>query len=318
MPATISKELLTGLLRGQLGFNGLIITDATHMVGLTSKMKRSEFVPYVIEAGCDMVLYYRDKDEDVENFKAGLESGLLSRERFDEALTRVLAMKAMLKLHRKQKEGTLMPPKEELSVIGCQEHRKKANEIIDNAITLVKNTRNQLPLTPETHKRIMLYSIDSTPAVMRSMMGGGQDTAESMMKEYLEEAGFSVTVFTPEGKNGKQLLAGTPVKAFVSQFDAVILVANVSGFSQSNERRLHWSMPMGPDIPWYVHEVPTIFISLASPFHLADVPQVKTYINCYDKNEHTLDALVEKLLGRSEFAGTDPVDSFCGMMDTRI
>ncbi len=61
-------------------------------------------------------------------------------------------MKAMLKLHRKQKEGTLMPPKEELSVIGCQEHRKKANEIIDNAITLVKNTRNQLPLTPETHK----------------------------------------------------------------------------------------------------------------------------------------------------------------------
>ena len=41
-------------------------------------------------------------------------------------------------------------------------------------------------------------------------------------------------------------------------------------------------------------------------------------INCYDKNEHTLDALVEKLLGRSEFTGTDPVDSFCGMMDTRI
>ena len=80
-----------------------------------------------------------------------------------------------------------------------------------------------------------------------------------------------------------------------------------------------WKMSKGtPDIPWYVHEVPTIFISLASPFHLADVPQVKTYINCYDKNEHTLDALVEKLLGRSEFAGTDPVDSFCGMMDTRI
>lgn len=318
MPATISKELLTGLLRGQLGFNGLIITDATHMVGLTSKMKRSEFVPYVIEAGCDMVLYYRDKDEDVENFKAGLESGLLSRERFDEALTRVLAMKAMLKLHRKQKEGTLMPPKEELSVIGCPEHRKKANEIIDNAITLVKNTRNQLPLTPETHKRIMLYSIDSTPAVMRSMMGGGQDTAESMMKEYLEEAGFSVTVFTPEGKNGKQLLAGTPVKAFVSQFDAVILMANVSGFSQSNERRLHWSMPMGPDIPWYVTELPTVFVSVNNPFHLIDVPMVPTYINAYSPDRDVIRQVVDKITGKSEFKGRSTVDAFCGAWDTRL
>lgn len=57
--------------------------------------------------------------------------------------------------------------------------------------------------------------------------------------------------------------------------------------------------------------------SLSCPFHLADVPQVKTYINTYDKNEHTLEALVEKLLGRSEFVGVDPVDSFCGLPDTR-
>ena len=97
--------------------------------------------------------------------------------------------------------------------------------------------------------------------------------------------------------------------------DRLAEITNLFGVTQ----RINWKMSKGtPDIPWYVHEVPTIFISLASPFHLADVPQVKTYINCYDKNEHTLDALVEKLLGRSEFAGTDPVDSFCGMMDTRI
>lgn len=318
MPATIAKELLQDLLREQLGFNGLIITDATHMVGLTSKMKRSEFVPSVVECGCDMILYYRDKDEDVESLKAGLTNGLLSQERLEDAVTRVLGMKAMLKLHKKQAAGTLMPPAEGISVVGCKEHADKANEVIDQSITLVKNTKNQLPLKPETHKRIMLYSIDSTPEIMRKMMGNSAPTPESLMKEYLEEAGFEVSTFSPAGKNGKQLLAQTPVKAFVSSYDAVVLVANVSGFSQSNERRLHWSMPMGPDIPWYVTELPTVFVSVNNPFHLIDVPMVPVYINAYSPERDVIRQVVDKITGKSEFKGRSTVDAFCDAWDTRI
>ncbi len=80
MPATISKELFNRSAPRAAGIQWSHHYGC-HPYGRTYiKMKRSEFVPYVIEAGCDMVLYYRDKDEDVENFKAGLESGLLSRE----------------------------------------------------------------------------------------------------------------------------------------------------------------------------------------------------------------------------------------------
>ena len=127
-----------------------------------------------------------------------------------------------------------------------------------------------------------------------------------------------IHIFTPEGKNGKQLLAGTPVKAFVSQFDAVILVANVSGFSQSNERRLHWSMPMGPDIPWYVTELPTVFVSVNNPFHLIDVPMVPTYINAYSPDRDVIRQVVDKITGKSEFKGRSTVDAFCGAWDTRL
>jgi beta-N-acetylhexosaminidase len=66
-----------------------------------------------------------------------------------------------------------------------------------------------------------------------------------------------------------------------------------------------------PDIPWYVHEIPTIMISLRSPFHLFDAPMVKTYINAYDKNLVTIDALIEKMMGRDTFVGKSSVDAFC-------
>lgn len=317
LPATIAKELLTDLLRERLGFNGLILTDATHMVGLTSAMKRSLVMPTCIAAGCDMILYYRDKEEDVESVKDGLKNGILTEERLNEAVTRVLALKASLKLHKKKAEGKLMPLKEDLSVIGCEEHLKIAAKVADESITLVKNTKKQLPITPETHKRIMLYTVDSTSPMMIKM--GMAQPIEASIKAELEAAGFEVTTFDPmEGKNGKQLLAMTPIKEFVNKFDAVMLFVNVSGFSQSNERRIHWSMPMGPDIPWYVTELPTVCVSINNPFHLIDVPMVPTYINAYGNSKEIIHQVVEKITGKTEFKGVSPVDAFCGAWDTRL
>ena len=316
MPATIAPELLQDLLRDELGFNGLVITDATHMVGLTSAMRRSEIMPYTIAAGCDMILYYRDKDEDVEAIKEGLANGVLTEERLNEAVTRVLAFKAMLKLHTKKAEGTLVPAEENLSIIGCEEHKQVAKDIADQAITLVKNTKNQLPLTPQTHKRIMLYTVEQSGFAPNKVEA---DRLNQRVKAKLEAQGFEVTLFDPAaGLNGKQLLAATPIKEFVDQFDAVMLFVHVAGFSQSNVRRITWAMPMGPDIPWYVTELPTVCVSVFNPFHLIDVPMVPTYINAYSDNDATLDLVIEKIMGKSEFKGVSSVDAFCGAWDTRL
>ena len=316
MPATIAPELLQDLLRDELGFNGLVITDATHMVGLTSAMRRAEIMPYTIAAGCDMILYYRDKDEDVEAIKEGLANGVLTEERLNEAVTRVLAFKAMLKLHTKKTEGTLVPAEENLSIIGCEEHKQVAKDIADQAITLVKNTKNQLPLTPQTHKRIMLYTVEQAGFAPNKVEA---DRLNQRVKAKLEAQGFEVTLFDPAaGLNGKQLLAATPIKEFVDQFDAVMLFVHVAGFSQSNVRRITWAMPMGPDIPWYVTELPTVCVSVFNPFNLIDVPMVPTYINAYSDNDATLDLVIEKIMGKSEFKGVSSVDAFCGAWDTRL
>ena len=64
MPATLAPELITDLLRGKLGFNGLVLTDASHMAGMTAAMPRSQQVPGAIAAGCDMFLFFNDIEED--------------------------------------------------------------------------------------------------------------------------------------------------------------------------------------------------------------------------------------------------------------
>ena len=74
---------------------------------------------------------------------------------------------------------------------------------------------------------------------------------------------------------------------------------------------------MGVNVPRYVCSIPTIFVSTENPYHLLDVPMVKTYINTYGVNEFTLPCLVDKLMGRSAFSGVSPVDPFCGKWDAK-
>ena len=111
--------------------------------------------------------------------------------------------------------------------------------------------------------------------------------------------------------------AKRPIKELTDKYDLIINIANIK--MGEVVQRMTWNALKGtPDIPFYVHEVPTIFVSVNNPFHLADVPQVKTYINAYDGNKETIEVLVEKLMGKSPFKGKDPVDAYCGLMDTRI
>ena len=329
MPATVAPELLQGLLREKLGFNGLIITDATHMVGITGKVRRHDSIPAMLMAGCDMILYYRNHDEDIGFLREALEDGRLTQERLDEAVKTVLAFKAHLKLHEKQKNGTLMPPKENLSVIGCPEHKAKAKEIVDKSITLVKNTRNQLPLTPEKHKRVIIYTVETGGLVskIKDMIFGNKNKKPTdVIAEELKNNGFEPTIYKinylkylgKNGINGKKAIAEYSTQEFASMYDAAIIVCNVSSFSSTNERSLHWKIPMGPEIPWYATEMPTVAISVAHPFHLIDLAMVPTYINTYNASEEAMRQTVQKLIGKSEFKGVSPVDAFCGMWDTRL
>ena len=295
VPATLSRELMTGLLRERLGFNGLIITDATPMVGYNCSMKHADAVPTSIAAGADMFLFNKSLSEDYEYMKDGIRRGLLTWERVNEAVTRILAMKAALKLNE------VRLPDENPSLIGCEEHHVWAREMANEAITLVKDTQHNLPLNPQKTKRLLLEVLGGCPSDGR---------ISSYMKDKLTAEGFDVAVYQPEDFSTYRF----GVKPFTDAFDAVLYLGNVENASNKTTNRINWYTfwGHGNNVPWFVNEVPTVFCSLANPYHLVDVPMIKTYINCYSNNTETLDALVEKLMGRDSFRGISPTDPFCG------
>ncbi|WP_339319607.1 glycoside hydrolase family 3 N-terminal domain-containing protein [Paenibacillus sp. FSL R10-2734] len=310
MPATLSPELLNGLLRDKLGFNGMIVTDATVMAGFTMAMKREIAVPKSIAAGCDMFLFNRNMPEDYKYMKQGIENGILTMERVDEAVTRILALKASLGLHRKQQEGKLVPGPDALSVMKCEEHEKWAQKCADQAITLVKDTQSLLPISPERHKRILFFTLGDEVGNYSS------EVSYRTLVEQLEREGFVVDIFNRENLDFSWMM--TSIESLTDKYDLAIYCANIVTMSNQTVVRINWAPPMGADMPWFLQELPTLFISTASPYHLQDVPQVKTFINTYSSSEYVYEALVEKLLGRSPFIGVNPVDPFCNYWESKL
>ena len=290
MPATLSPQLLQDLLRNELGFNGLTITDATPMVGFCSAMKRSEAVPYTIQAGCDMLLFNRVLEEDIQYMKDGLSKGILTKERLDEAVTRILATKASLGLHQTINHGTAK----------FEDFREEQLDLADRSITLVKDTQNMLPLSVEKHKRVLLQllgSFDSNERVLEKV------------KAELEKRDFEITVYEPE-TNFFDL--GT-VTSFSNDYDAVLYVANIQNASNQTVTRVHWHtlFGLGNNLPWFTKEFPTMLLSFGNPYHLYDLPMVDTVINAYCNYDHFIEMAIKKVTGESSFKGVSPVNPFC-------
>lgn len=331
MPATLSPEIMTGLLRDRLGFNGMVVTDASHMVAMTDRMKRSEMLPASINAGCDMFLFFNDPEEDFATMLGAYKTGIISEERMTEALTRILGLKAHLGLNKKSKEELVPQPETVEEVLQREEYKAMQKSISGDCITLVKyKDKDVLPMTPDRYKRIMIVHIkgaENSMSALMKMLGGGKGNPAEALKEKLCAKGFDAFIYeSPLDVMKKQIEAGekpdlniyfagkNAIADFVSDMDLVITLCDVP-----NGRPSFGMSKGGGEIPWYVFEVPVVVVGCGQPTMLADIPQARTYINTYDSKDTTLDALVEDLMnGEEAFKGTDPIDSFCGLFDARL
>ncbi|RMC57967.1 glycoside hydrolase family 3 protein [Lactobacillus sp. ESL0260] len=310
-PASTSKLLIDGLLRSVLHFNGLTITDATPMIGYNAILPRSEALPATINAGVDMILFNKDIDEDYQFVTDAVKSGKISMARVNEAVTRIIATKIAQGVMNT--ENNLCEPASQEINLKLAEHEKLAAKVAQESVTLVKDRDKLLPITPEKYPRVRLVVLGDTDD--GGFKEGGKVTEK--FKEKLTEKGFKVTVFDRKNLNFKEVFEGG-VQYEKDQFDLAFYVANVETASNQTTTRLDWIHLMAADAPWFMKDIPTVFVSTCNPYHLFDIPMVSTYINAYTGNDVTIDALLEKMMGNDKFSGHSPVDPFCGRFETRL
>ena len=173
----------------------------------------------------------------------------------------------------------------------------------------MKDTVSLLPLSVEKHKRVLFELLGDFPS---------NDRVKEQFLSLLKKEGFEVTEYVPETL--ETIFEDSEVETFKSKYDLVIYVGNIENASNKTTARINWHTLFGAgnNIPWFAQEVPTMFISVGNPYHLQDVPMIHTYINGYCHSPYVIDAVVDKIMGRSEFKGISPINPFCGLWDARL
>jgi beta-N-acetylhexosaminidase len=296
-PASINRHLNVTLLRERLGFNGLIVSDATPMSGLGSWGRTADLIPEIIANGCDVVLFSTDPDGQMASVKRAVESGRITERRFNEAVMRVLGLKAALGLHRDEE----ISDEERIAALGTEASRDAADAITRRAPTLVKDTWRLLPIDPARHRRVLII----TPGIVQPTSASPIPFA---LPDMLRAEGFAVTVYA----------RGVPVGQ--GDYDLVLYLFGDETLLTRNRIFVDW-LALGGDISSamrrFWHEIPTAMISFGYPYLLYDAPRVPTYINAYSTLESVQRAVVDALLGRIEWNQNSPVDPFCGLEDAR-
>jgi len=286
-PASISRDLNEGLLRKRLGFNGLIVSDATGMAGLKAWSTRAQYLPELVAAGCDVILFVDDMERDYGFVADALKDGRLTWERVDEAVTRQLAMKAALGLH----DGPSAVPK-----VDHAANRRLAEDAAKRAPTLVKDTQALLPLDLEKHRRVLVFSTGIIFPFMPNPL-------PFALPEMLRTRGFEVTLATK----------GQWVDP--KDHDLIIYLFGEETLLTRGHIFLDWLRLNGDFVgamQRYWTDVPTLLISFGYPYYLYDAPRAPTYVNAYSTTETMQRAVVEALLGNHAWNTHSPVDPFAG------
>tara|TARA_R110001583_G_scaffold8952_2_gene42236 strand:- start:13157 stop:14824 length:1668 start_codon:yes stop_codon:yes gene_type:complete len=298
-PASLNKHLNIDLLRGELGFNGLIVSDATPMAGVSSWADRATVLAETIENGCDMILFCRQPTEDFAMLMAAVRDGKVSERRINESVIRILALKAAIGLHKNTENRS--DANQLQQQLRQPDDVAFANELMRKTPTLVKERTTTLPLCIEKHKRVLVFSTGIRHSFLPQPM-------PLEVPEMLTQQGFDVTVFC------------TGMVIDCRDYDCVLyLLADESSLLKSRIY-INWMGLIGGTLEamerhW--NTLPSVMISFGYPYHLYDAPRIPVYINAYCALPEVQQAVVDGLVGKLTFNDFSPVDAFCGLEQLR-
>lgn len=277
LPATVSPQVLTGILRQEMGYDGLVITDGLEMNGIVSRYGSGDAAVRAILAGADMVmvLWFPEKKEEVHQaLLTAVRSGKISDERLDQSVRRILQAKAKRGLFSQK----LLPVKEAMQALQAGEHRGVVRKIAERAVTLVKNEAKLLPL--QKGPKTLVVTSEST---FQSALSSSLPNVDSYL-------------FSPNASAAKMKSEATKLAKRIKKYERVVFGL----WKPEGSVLVKAAKQKAPDLPMVV-------VSFGSPYLTSSIPSVEAYLCAYGFRAESERAAAQVLLGIASPSGRLPV-----------
>jgi beta-N-acetylhexosaminidase len=289
VPASLSRDILTGLLREEMKFRGLIVTDAMDMGGVTSMYPPDEAAIRAVEAGADIVLQPPVPDAALAGLENAVKSGRLSEKRIDESVRRILQAKARLGLDKDR----LVDIPRLSQKFGLPKFADDAQAIADRGVTLLRNSENLVPLNASRPLRVLLVSLSADPdaypsATLESEIRWRVDSLKSLRAD-TQFVNVSTLKLPPADSYDIAIAA-----LFVRVADRK---GNV-GFPDDQRAFVNLMLANGK---------PCVVLAFGSPYLILTFPGAKSWIGEFSTNAVSQRAAVRALFGQTAIKGRIPV-----------
>jgi beta-N-acetylhexosaminidase len=285
-PATLSPNIINGLLRDKLGFDGVVITDAMDMHAIRQGELLREDSLRAAQAGADLLLITSDPQDQTRAYEAllqGAQNGQLSQEELQASVDRVLRLKTWIAEHETSPD---------LSVIQCAEHMSVASEIAEKSITLVRDEQKYLPIKIEEDKRIAViipFPQDLTPADTSSYI---QPKLAESIRQYHAQTDELRIAYAPSEQEAASVLEQ------VRNYDLIVM-GTINAYAEPKQAEFVRSL--------LKTDKPVIIVAMRLPYDLAAFPQASTYVCTYSILEPSMRAAAKAMFGLGEMPGRLPV-----------
>lgn len=292
VPATLSKNVMTTLLRDELGFDGIVFTDAMVMGGITSRYPFDVSTVKAIQAGCDIILFPGDLVKGIQAVRQAIADGQLTEQRIDESVRRILRAKTRVGVHTQR----LVDVEKISSLVGTQANYLEAKRIAAQCITLAKNDGKIIPLTPA--QKILVLTMSNKEG--NSMVSRGLVSFPDEMRKLsgnVTELRLSDSLRSDEVEQALKLAPGA---------DAVVVAAYIKIVLSSG------TVALPPSHAAFLKKLRetnkrVALVSFGNPYIGASAPTIPAYICAYDNAKALQEATAEAIYGKTPFKGKLPV-----------
>ena len=290
LPATLSANIVTQILQKEMNFDGLIVTDAMDMSGLTLYFNQDEAAVRAVLAGADVLLKPASADQTIKGLKEAVASGRITEERINQSARKILAWKYQLGLT----ENKITPLDQIDRTVSGDETRRLSNEIAESAITLVKSEAGVLPLKKD--KKVFLLGITN---------GEDRNFVSNNFQRALRAAGINFESVILDERASEEEINTARKKAS----EADVVLAGLFGRVRTGAKNSVGIPEAGAKVlrELLASDKRVVNISFGNPYLLNNFPQMKTYVVAYGDMPSLQRATARALTGEIDFKGKLPI-----------